>query len=221
VHLEKSISLVADWLECDFPDLGSAIEEFEVTLHFFHDGPAKKSLGKMQEEFHKSLKFLPKTKYFQQKQRFTLDVEGKFTTGYEIERQRKPPIQINLEWVKSTLETIIDALPIIKQKIGNRNDFDFDGFKIILYSKLDEIPYTVKDLESIQELVVAKRETALKKLDEWEKLGIDWEEYHPNARKIVPILFSMECIHMVLGIVQLKLSQRRQIKSMQQLFSPL
>ena len=118
-----------------------------------------------------------------------MDIEGTFTTGYEIKRQRKPPNQINPEWVKATLETIVEGLPIINHKIKKDDDFDFGGFRQFLTAKLDEFPLSVEKLESIQDVVKARRKAAYEKLDDWGKLGIDWEDFHPNARELVPIPF--------------------------------
>lgn len=185
----KSISLVADWLEYDKLSFGEAINEIDITIHFYHDGPPRKSLEKMQEEFHKNLMKLPKCTFYRKKNRIALDVEGKFTTGYEIETQRKPPIKINPEWVRSTLATIIDALPIIKNKLKASDDFRFDEFNKYLCRKLDTLPASVSELERIRETMTARRKARYEKLDDWEKLGIDWDDFHEKAREIVPAPF--------------------------------
>jgi len=185
----KSISLVADWLEYENSSFGDAIDEIEITIHFYHDGPARKSLEKRQEEFHKNLKTLPKSSFYRKKKRITLDIEGKFTTGYEIEKQRKPPIQIKPEWVRSALATIIEALPVIKAKIKSSDDFKIDEFESFLRTKLDTLPTSTAELESVSEMVSTRRKARYEKLDDWEKLGIDWDEFHANARDLVPIPF--------------------------------
>jgi len=189
----RSISLVSDLLEYEMPEFGDAISELEITVHFFHDGPAKKSLEKMQDEFHENLKTLPKCTFYRKKQCLRLDIEGKFTTGYEIERSSKPPIQINPEWVKSTLEAIKSYLPLIKSKIKKSDNFDFKGFETYVESKYNNFPESVARLEEIHELVSNRRKDDFDKLDEWEKLGIDWVEYHPKAREIVPFPFQWSC----------------------------
>ena len=191
----KSISLVADLLEYDRPDFGDAIQELDITVHFYHDGPARKSLEKMQEVFHKNLETLPKCIFFRKKQRLSLDIEGTFISGYEIERNRKPPIQINPAWVKATLEEIIGFAPLINQKIKKSDDFDFAAFEAYLNSTLSTMPDSVEELEKIHDVVVRRRKEAFNKLDDWEKLGLDWNDYHPKAREIVPIPNQWSCTY--------------------------
>jgi len=36
-------------------------------------------------------------------------------------------------------------------------------------------------------VVVKRKRIAFEKLDEWEKLGLDWDDYHPNAKDVVPV----------------------------------
>ncbi len=189
----RSISIVADVLEYDIPEFGEAIKELEITIHFFHDGPAKKSLEKMQKEFHKSLEALPKSTFYRKKQRLCIEFEGKFTTGYEIQKSRKPPIQINPEWAKSTLEEIIDHFSLMKSKLKKSDHFDFTSFEEYSRSKLNDFPETLEALENIQNIVSARKKEAYNKLDEWEKLGIDWSEYHPKAKNIVPSAYLWSC----------------------------
>jgi uncharacterized protein YfeS len=189
----RSISLVADLLEYEIPDFGNAIQELEIILYFYHDGPARKTLEKMQEEFHENLKKLPKCTFYRKKQRLNLDFEAKFTTGYEIERNRKPPIQINPDWVKATLEEIIEFAPLIKQKIKKSDNFDYPAFEAHLESTLETIPSSTDELEKIHDIVSKRRREAFSKLDVWEKLGLDWGDYHPKAREIVPIPYLWSC----------------------------
>ncbi|WP_444913278.1 hypothetical protein [Microbulbifer sp. PAAF003] len=183
----RSISLVSEILENDEPDFGSAVEEIEVTVHFYHDGPARKSLEQTQENFHNNLKTLPKCTFYRKKKRIALDIEGTFTTGYEIERNKKPPIQINPDWVKATLADIIENLTAIKPKIKKSDDFSYEEFQKYLSKKLEEIPHNVEELENLQNEVRERRKAEFEKLDEWEKLGLDWVDFHPNAKDVVPV----------------------------------
>ena len=189
----RSISLVSELLEYEIPDFGDAIQELEITVHFYHDGPARKTLEKMQEEFHKNLEKLPKCTFYRKKQRLNLEFEGKFTTGYEIERNRKPPIQINPDWVKATLEEFISFSPLIKQKIKKSDNFDYPDFEAYLNSTLSNIPDSIDELENIHDIVAKQRKDAFNKLDDWKKIGLDWDDFHPKAREIVPIPNQWSC----------------------------
>jgi uncharacterized protein YfeS len=189
----RSISVVSDLLEYEIPDFGDAIQKLEITLHFYHDGPARKTLEKMQEEFHRNLKKLPKCTFYRKKHRLNLDFEAKFTTGYEIERNRKPPIQINPDWVKAVLEEIIYFSPLIKQKIKKSDNFDYPAFEVHLKSTLKTIPGSTNELEEIHDIVSIRRKEAFNKLNDWEKLGLDWDDFHPKAREIVPIPNQWSC----------------------------
>lgn len=189
----RSISLVSELLEYDEPDFGSAVDEIEITVHFYHDGPARKSLEQSQENFHNNLKTLPKCTFYRKKNRIVLDIEGTFTTGYEIERNKKATIQINPDWVKATLVDIIENLPAIKPKIKKSDDFFYEEFLKYLRIKLEEIPHNVEELEKLQNEVRERRKEAFDKLDEWEKLELNWEDFHPSAKDVVPVPSLWSC----------------------------
>lgn len=182
----KSISIVAELLEYKMPNIGDAIQELEITLHFFHDGPAKRSLQKTQDEFHEYLKSLPKCTFYRKKQCMKLEFEAKFATGFEIEKNKKPPIQINPDWVKSTFKEIINFLPLIKKKLKKSDRFDYERFEEHISTTLAEIPKNIDELENIRDIVAKRRKAAFDKLDDWEKLGLDWDNFHPNAKNVVP-----------------------------------
>jgi len=182
----RSFSLVGDLLEFDMQDFGSAIDELEITLHFKQDGPARKTLEKQHQDFHKNLSRLPKCTFSRKKRYLSLDVEATFTTGYEIRRQRKPPIEIRPEWVNSALHVIVESLPLIGAKVNNSDDFNFTEFESFVTDKLNETPSSVEELEKIHRTMVARRKVENEKLDEWEKMGIDWKEFYPTSRDLVP-----------------------------------
>ncbi|MCV6623459.1 MAG: hypothetical protein OIF51_17100 [Cellvibrionaceae bacterium] len=183
---QKSISMAGYWLEHNSPEFGIAIDEIEIIMHFYHDGPARKSLESMQKEFHQTLKSLPKSKFLRKKKQLTLEIEGTFITGYEIERLSKPPIQINPAWVKSALHTIVEALPFLEKKLKKSDDFDFKSFKAYCKDRLSALPSTIEELQPVYDEVLSSRKAAFEKLDPWEKLDISWEDYHETARALLP-----------------------------------
>ena len=189
----RSISLVSALLEYEMPQFGDAVHELEITINFYHDGPARKTLEKMQEEFHKRLETLPKCIFYRKKRRLSLEIEGKFTTGHEIESNQKPPISINPEWVKAALEAVIDFSYLIQQKLKKSDDFDYAAFQGHLNSVLNNIPDSSDELERIHDIVTKCRKEAFNQLDDWQKLGIDWDDFHPEAREIVPIPNQWSC----------------------------
>ncbi len=147
----------------------------------------------MQDKFHENLKSMPKCTFFRKKQRLVLDIEAKFTTGYEIERSKKPPIIINPDWSKSALIEIQDHLPIIESKIKKTDDFDFNLFEAHINRKLESFPTETSELEKIKTIVSTRKKEEHEKLDDWQKLGIDWEDYHPSSKAVVNHPFQWSC----------------------------
>ena len=184
----KSITLAGYYLEYDIPDFGSAIKEIEITLYFYHDGPARKTLEDMQAKFHENLSSLPKCTFYRKKGRVTLDFEAKFTTGYEIEKNYKPPIEINPEWVKATLSEIINHLYLIKPKIKKSDDFDFNSFEIYLNQKFENVPLNVLELEKIQQAITERRKQKFETLGEQEMTAYE-EKKPPNDKIILDIRY--------------------------------
>ncbi|GHA09474.1 hypothetical protein GCM10008090_19370 [Arenicella chitinivorans] len=189
----RSFTLAGEYLEYGMPEFGDAVDELEITLHFFQDGPAKKTLEQSHEDFHNNLECLPKCTFYRKKRRLALDFEAKFTTGYEIQKYKKPPIEIIPDWVRSTLDELIGQLPLIKSKIKKNDNFDFVSFEKYVSQKRNELPMDVAELEKFEELFEEYRKQEAEKLDDWERLRIDWEDYHPKAKEIIPIPSLWSC----------------------------
>ena len=185
----KSISIVADILTMDKLDFGGAIDELEITLHFTQDGPPRKSLEQSYYNFHENLKSLPKCTFYRKKKRLTLEIVGTFTTGLEIRKESKPPIVINPEWAESSLKDIIQNIIVIKSKFKKSDDFRVSDFLNYLESKLANFPSSVDELESIKETIEKRKKEIHDKLDDWGKLGVNWDDYHPSAKDIVSYPF--------------------------------
>lgn len=185
----KSFCVVGDYLSLDIPNFGTAIDDLYITFHFKQDGPARKSLEDLHENFHKNLSKLPKCTFYRKKKTLQLEILATFTTGQEINRNSKAPIQINPEWARATFDVISEHLSVIKAKLKASDNFDFDAFRQYFDQKLKSIPTDKTELDRIQKIASDLRKEAREKLDDWEKLGLPWDDYHPNARDIVSLPF--------------------------------
>lgn len=187
-----SISAVAALLEIDFPNIGTAINEVEFILHFKQDGPARKTLERSFAAFHSALTSLPRCEFRRSKRRLVLEVEGTFTTGYAMHRNLKASREIDPKLVHGALTELINALPIVKAKLKKTDDFDYEGFERFLIQKLNQLPSNAEELKAIREIVAGRRKAVHEQKDEWEKLDVDWEDYSPRAREVVPLPFLWE-----------------------------
>lgn len=189
----RSITLLSDILEDLSLDFGSAIKDIDVTMHFYHSGPAKKTLEQSMDSFNKNLQALPKCKFYRKKQSISLEFQAKFTDGIEIEKSKEPPITIKPDWLKGALEDFIENLSVIKKKLKKADDFDLESFESFLREYLEQIPTSVEELEELEKHIKTKKQKARAQLSEWDKLGIDWDEYFPRAQNLLPEPYLWSC----------------------------
>lgn len=179
----KDFSLIGEYLTCGCPDFGEAINEIEITIFFEEAGPPRKTLEEAHGRHHSYLDKLPTCTFHRKKKRVALAFESKSTTGRALRHSRKAPI--NLEWLKTCFQEVTALLPLIERKLKKGDDFRFKLLEEYLNTKFSTLPDTSEDLESLSESLRLEMGKKLSTLTDWEKLGIDWEDYHADARSLL------------------------------------
>ena len=179
----KDFSLIGEYLTCGCPDFGDAINEIDITIHFEEAGPPRETLEQTHRQHHLYLEKLPVCTFYRSKKRVALAFESKVTTGRALRHSEREPI--NVEWVKTCFQEIIALVPLVERKLKKTDDFRFELLEEYLRAKLSTLPATSEDLESLSEHLSLETKKKLSTLTEWEKLGVDWEDYHADARGVL------------------------------------
>jgi uncharacterized protein YfeS len=179
-------SFVGDLLTIRLGQYGAAIESIRLIACLpSRTRQFRPSLEKIFDQFHEFLKKLPKVS------RRSKRVEILFRSEHFTAEDRdgwKPTV----EKCNAAAGEAAAALPLLKKSIKSSDEFDVDRFLAdasrLLATKID----SMEEWESIRRQAKESRAALRETKSPWEKLGIDWTEFHPQARKILDDPFFWE-----------------------------
>jgi len=188
-------AVVASLLETQQKTFGAALEEVEVYLCLLRRDPSdhagvKRSLRKMHDEFHEGFcGKLPRRRFVRKKKRLEITAVATFAVAQEMRKtpkEKAAPFQSGQRiWIESIFNQLIIELEACRAKFNKNDDFEFDEFLKWVKLTRKKIPKTRKAAEAVceksREQLLARRA----QMTDWELLGIDWDDFHPDARKLV------------------------------------
>ena len=184
-----TLSLIPGFLLLDAPDFGPALAELTVTMHFATSGPARKTLERMYADFHAMRPMLPKVVFRRSRQTACIDVSSDLIDGDEWEHSRG----LSLSLFNAGFEETLSAIQRLKTRLTPKDDFRLEAFISHCESQRPILPATDLELAELQNRT-REREAAIRAAESpWERLGIDWRDFHPDARLILDDPFFWEC----------------------------
>lgn len=184
-----TLSQIGRFLLRDAPDFGDAIKEITVTLHFPNSGPAKKTLEQLLDRHNSHRATLPKITYRRVKGKVEIDVASDLIDG----RDWKPSPRLSLPLFAQGVDEVIRALSLMGKRLKPTDAFEYHAFLSQCESARHRIPNSEDALQDIAAELKAADQAKLAAMSPWEKLGIDWEDFHPRAREILDDPFFWEC----------------------------
>lgn len=184
----SSVSLVGEFFMLGIPIYGEGIRELDVHV-YFQGGIAKTSLESLYEQYHDFLKKLPSTKFYRKKQRFELNYVSKLGNSGTVSGFGPAKLGLFTEGAKE----VAAELSLLKAKIKKSDDFQCEEFLSFISDKITQLPKSEDDFSKLLETIEVERARKLDAMDEWEKLGVDWIDFHGNSRKILDSTFFWDC----------------------------
>ena len=170
-------------------DCGESVEEIDVMLVLPDRGPPKKTLESMFETHQRYRGTLPKVIFHRKKKRFEIAIASEAMDGQDWVPGQKASLPIFLRG----LHEVVDCLKLIQKRLKPSDTFDLNK----LLSHCDLAKATSPDNDSALSLMIAELRASDEKrrsgMSPWEKLGIDWEDFHPNAKTILDDPFFWDC----------------------------
>lgn len=174
-------------------DFGSALKRIELTLRFASKpGIApRRTLEAMFENYHDSLKNNPVRVFRRKKALLELTIYTDFAFAEDIIPQTPKQYEArnkryNYDWHIAVSKALIAELRASKSKFKSTDDFDFYLFMKWAERLPSFIPKTKAEADVFSIELDKQRSEARLRMSPWELLDIDWDEYHPDARKLVP-----------------------------------
>lgn len=176
----RTLTLVGDFLVTGAPDFGTALSEIEVTIHFRSDGPPRKTLESMYERFHANLPQLPKVTYRRQKSKAEIVISSDLATAEKIGERI-----LSHSLFCATCSQVSQNLELVRKRLKKEDDFDFRAFRNWIDNRIDHLPTDSAQLAQLEFEIKTVRAAKNAALSEWEKLAIDFDDFHPESRSIL------------------------------------
>jgi uncharacterized protein YfeS len=92
---------------------------------------------------------------------------------------------MSVEWFADAYEELKQQLAIVKARLKPGEDFDCAAFHSWVEHKGQRLPRDVVELRALADGSKARRQARYAAMDEWTKLELAWEDFHPGARDLL------------------------------------
>ncbi len=140
-----TLTLAGDFLIRDAPSFGDALDEIEVTIHFGTDGPPRKTLESLFEEFHARLERLPTVTFRRKKRKADISFHSELLNGRDLDKSR----QLSLDLFSDGCREVVESIKLLRKRIRKDDDFDFASFQTWLDQRVEQLPETIEQLTAI------------------------------------------------------------------------
>lgn len=183
-----TFSLIPDFLLADAPLFGTAIAELTVTFHFATSGPPRSTLENLYAKFHADRLKLPKVAFHRSRGKMSIDVASNLIDGSDRELYRG----VSLPLFRRAITETVEALRLMRSRVTKGDDFNLDAFLSHCLHCEELIPRDEEAMATLTTELMQRRAAVRAAMTPWERLGIDWRDYHPDARRILDDPFYWE-----------------------------
>jgi uncharacterized protein YfeS len=186
---DPTLYLIPKFLLGDSDYFGSAVSELTVTFHFPHSGPPRRTLEDSYSEYHAYRQSLPKVVFRRKRGQVAIDVASELLDGKGLEKSRG----LSLPLFRAGVAEAVAALDLLKKRLTSRDDFNLAAFLAHCGRAQSGLPSTKEELAAFADESEKRQAARYAALSPWERLGIDWRDFHPDARRILDDPFFWEC----------------------------
>lgn len=176
-----TLTPIAKFLLMGAVDFGDAVQELTVTLYFSNSGPPKKNLQQLLEQHNTYRSTLPKITYRKAKGKIEINVASELVDDWG----RKASPRLSLPLFERGVDEVCRALALMRNRIKDSDAFDLEAFLAHCEAARHRLPTSDDALQELAAALGAAEKAKREALSPWEKLGIEWEDFHPRAREIL------------------------------------
>jgi uncharacterized protein YfeS len=184
----STLSLIPGFLLTDAPLFGTALTELTVAFHFATSGPSRKTLDQLYADFHTNRLKLPNVVFRRNRGQAVIDIASDLLDGKELDSRRG----LSLSLLRGGVAETLAALRLLKSRLTAKDDFSLDAFLSHCDRREASLPDTDEALSTLKKQSDARRAAIRAAMSPWERLGIDWRDFHPDARRILDNPFYWE-----------------------------
>lgn len=176
-----TLSAAGDFLVQGAPDFGPAVKQIVVTLFLRHASAPRATLANCLKEHRQLRATLPKSVYWRAKGKVRIDVASGLLSKYVWARKPRP----SLPMFERGVDEVTSALSLLSKRLKPSDAFDLAALVSHCEAAKKRMPRSQKALTSLMAKLKAQAESRRAALSPWERLDIDWEEFHPAARDLL------------------------------------
>ncbi len=172
---------VASFLEHMIVDDDFGLAELLVVANFATALPASETLEGIHETFHRWLASLPNVKHEARKRKLTIEFESKIGLAEDVLKNGPA----DPELFRAALNELNQVLDTLKRQLRSKPGLRFAGLVAAVARGRSLLPEAADSIVTLCELYDQERRIALVMMPWWEKFGIDWADYHANAKSLL------------------------------------
>ena len=178
---EEITTLAAEYLSQFLADLPPVELQIALTACFRSRGRPKRTLQSMWRDFHDSLSGLPTVRYSAKRSRLEIRFASRVPADQALD-QPEPPLVVFQALV---LEMAVVLLSTLSEHKAMRKAVPLRALETALSRAQEELPTTQRELEAFATIRQGHAIAEAALLSPWDKLDIDWTQYHPAARELL------------------------------------
>jgi uncharacterized protein YfeS len=179
--------LIGDFLALDAPSFGSGIELIELHPNLRPSHTPKKP-DKGLRTYLEFLDTLPAYHFLRKKCKLKVEYVSQASKGLD----GRNGVYTN-EWFTQNYREVKLGLAGLSSRVRAKDDFDITAFLNWVDAKEAQIPATIESFTPLYESIMDRRRKKFGAMDEWDILGIEWEDYHANARALLNTPYFWDC----------------------------
>jgi hypothetical protein len=176
-----TLSLIPGYILADAPCFGAAINELTVTFHFPHSGPPRNTIEQLYATFHANRLKLPKVIFRRSRERAAIDIASNLIDGSDLEKRGG----LSLCLFKGGFTETVASLDLLRPRLTPKDDFSLDAFISHCKQRETTLPDSDEALRNLKTALDAKQAAIRAAMSPWERLNIEWRDFHSDARRIL------------------------------------
>ena len=131
---------------------------------------------------------LPKVTFRRSRQRASIAAASELPGGESVRLTGVTPALFG-----AAVREVVAALQLLRRRLKTSDDFDLGALLARCAEAQARLPATDAELAAVLAECRARESARLAARPEWDKLGIDWRDYHPDARSLLDDVFYWDC----------------------------
>lgn len=176
-----SLSLIGRFIERQWQASAPPVSCLETTAHFRTERPPKKTLESLHRQFHANLASLPTARFALKKNKLELAYQSQLGLAEEV----LPNRELSLELFSAGFLELVTVLGQLAPVLARKRGLNYQALAASLDAARLAAPGTREQLAQFAASDAEMRKLERDAMSPWDRLGIDWDEFHPEARAIL------------------------------------